>query len=37
VLSAHTFNYRELLAVYYAGIRRSRQLHPKGEHLNVVA
>ena len=36
VLSAHTSNYRELLTVY-AGIRRSRQLHPKGEHLNVIA
>jgi hypothetical protein len=35
-LSAHTSNYRELLTVY-AGLRRSRELHSGGEHLNVVA
>jgi hypothetical protein len=35
-LPAHTSNYRELLTVY-AGLRRSRELHSGGEHLNAVA
>ena len=35
-LSAHTSNYRELFTVY-AGIRRARELHPGGEHLQIVA
>jgi hypothetical protein len=35
-LSAHRSNYRELLTVY-AGMRRSRELHSQGEHLNIVA
>jgi hypothetical protein len=41
-LSAHTSNHRELFTVcgvyeLDAGIRRARELHPGGEHLQIVA